>query len=161
MKTFIVYASIADCEILSQIAYASTRYLNYPEEYFLRWKEDLTITEEYLRANTVRKLMLVNETIGFYSIELNETEQTMESVYIEKGYWLDHFFIKPEHIGLHFGKMMFLDCLSYCRKHEIKEIKIFVDPKSEGFYQKMGCKKVRMSKSSATGREIPVYNFIT
>ena len=156
-KTRIIKASIADGKILSAIAYSSTRYLNYPEERFLAWKEDLTITKEYLRTNIVRKLMLCNDTIGFYSIQLNETEQTIKSIRIEKGFWLDHFFIKPEYIGFHFGKMMFIDCSSYCRKNDIKEIKVFVDPKSEGFYQKMGCKKVRMSKSSITGREIPVY----
>ena len=97
IKIRITKASCADCQILSHIAYSSTQYLDYPEEYLLRWKEGLTIC-------------------------------TIKSVRVEKGFWLDHFFIKPEYIGFYFGKMLFSDCLLYCRKHDISEMMVFADP---------------------------------
>ena len=64
----IIKAIPADYDILTAITFKSKAYWNYTEEQLLAWKEDLTITNEYIEQNTVFKLIEQNQIIGYYSI---------------------------------------------------------------------------------------------
>lgn len=81
-------------------------------------------------------------------------------VFVEQRWWLDHMFILPEFHKKGIGTMLMDHLKKVCREKEITSIKIFVDPYSSGFYEKMGGSKVRMSKSSIPGREIPVFGIV-
>ena len=147
----------ADAQKLTQIAFAAKRHWGYPEEYYQAWKNELTITGAYIRNNKVFKYLLNKEIIGFYSLVFNPKGFKSGDVYIEKGYWLEHIFILPEHHRKGFGREMISHLKELATDKFISEILIFVDPYAKGFYEKTGATFAYNSKSSIPGRMIPIY----
>jgi maltose O-acetyltransferase len=49
--------------------------------------------------------------------------------------------------------------LNYCEENWIDELRIFVDPNADVFYEKMGATFIENSPSSIEGRDISVYGF--
>jgi GNAT superfamily N-acetyltransferase len=155
----IEFANVNNSERLTEIAFSAKKYWNYPNEYYKIWKNELTINEEYLNNNIV-KIIVENSIIkGFYSYCYNENYRNIGEILIEKGYWLDHMFLDPKYIGNGLGKIMFKDLINEIKNKNGTYFNIFVDPFSEGFYQKMGCNYLRESKSSIKDRNIPVYKY--
>jgi maltose O-acetyltransferase len=148
-----------DAGMLTQIAFAAKRFWNYPEEYFSQWARELTITETYISRNFVRIKELNRVPAGFYSLVEMPEEKLFGSVCMEKGLWLDHMFILPEFHNQGIGTEFFKDIDAYMKKNTIQSLKIFADPNSKGFYEKMGAWFLRNSDSSIPGRIIPVYTY--
>ena len=162
MKNFKCLIKDADINCdkrLTEIAFSAKRYWNYPEEYYDIWKNELTITEEYIKNNIVKTIGNSNIIKGFYSFCFNDLEKYIGEIFIEKGYWLDHMFIEKRYIGKGLGKMMFNDLINDIKNRGGECFNIFVDPFARGFYEKMGCIYIRESKSSIENRTIPVYKY--
>jgi len=145
--------------ILTEIALAAKRTWNYPESYFEIWKNELTISKEYIEKNIVFVYEKREHVVGFYSIVSVIEDFWAGNVLVKKGFWMEHLFIKPsfQHKGI--GKKLMKHALTYCEENWIDELKIFVDPNAIGFYEKMGATFIQNSPSSIEGREIPVYGF--
>ena len=151
-------AVVEDAENLTSIAFAAKRFWNYPEDYLQLWKDELTITTDYIKYNFVRVYLADNKVVGFYSCFKLEEQIKFSSGYMESGDWLDHMFIYPEYHKRGIGTQMFEDIKLNIKSNNLFcPIRIFVDPNAVGFYDKMGAKSFRMSGSSIPGREIPVY----
>ena len=60
-------ALLSEANELSELALHSKATWNYSEEFILACKEDLTITEEYIKNNFVYVLVNDNAKIGFFS----------------------------------------------------------------------------------------------
>ncbi|MBA3028704.1 MAG: hypothetical protein FP816_07830 [Desulfobacteraceae bacterium] len=58
-----------EAEILTQISFASKGYWKYPENYFEIWKNELTISSDYIEKNDVFVFEVDGATIGYYSRE--------------------------------------------------------------------------------------------
>ncbi|MCL2689626.1 MAG: GNAT family N-acetyltransferase [Chitinispirillia bacterium] len=161
MKT-IKFANASYLNKLTEIAFSAKKYWNYPDEYYEIWKDELTITENYLKSYIVKIIVdnADNNVIkGFYSFRYNESEKQTGEILIEKGYWLDHMFLEQKYIGSGLGKTMFIDLVNEIKIRNGIFFNIFVDPFAVGFYEKMGCKFIRESKSSIKDRNIPVYQY--
>lgn len=61
MNILIRRAEDKECNTLTSISFAAKRYWKYPEEYFDIWKDELTITEDYINQNEVNHLLLGKE----------------------------------------------------------------------------------------------------
>ncbi len=146
-----------DADVLTKIAFAAKSYWNYPKEYMNLWRNELTITNEYIKSNIVRCAVYENKVIGFYSLVEMKESKYFGKVFVEKGYWLDHMFIIPEYHRKGVGTQFFDDIDKL--KLKTDSIKIFVDPYAEEFYKKMSAKKIRISESSIPNRNIPVYEY--
>jgi maltose O-acetyltransferase len=144
---------------LTEIAFAAKRTWNYPESYFDIWKDELTITKEYIEKNIVFVYEKREHVVGFYSIVSVIDDFMAGNVPVKKGFWLEHLFIKPsfQHKGI--GRKLMEHVITYCEENWIDELKIFVDPNAIGFYEIMGATFIENSPSSIEGREIPVYGF--
>ena len=46
-------AIIGEARLLTKIAFAAKRTWDYPEEYMIIWKDELTITDDYIDENIV------------------------------------------------------------------------------------------------------------
>ena len=74
---------------LTEISFVSKKYWNYSDEWMEIWKDDLTITENFITNNYVYHLENdANEIVGFYAFVKFDN-------YIE----LDSLFVSPEYIG--------------------------------------------------------------
>ena len=157
MQIYIRKAAPSDAQILTRISFAAKRVWKYPEEYFSIWKNELTITPEYIEKNMVVAAVIGNAVIGYYSVVHNDRDRTFGNVFVEQGDWMEHLFIDPPFIGKGIGRELTDDMKSRCRLGGISELFVFVDPNAEGFYRKIGAQFLRRSQSNIPNREIPVY----
>jgi len=145
-----------DAENLTTISFASKRGWKYPEHYYKIWKDELTITQEYIQINDVW-LVEDRKPFGYYSVIYLKEDLMLPLGTLEKGYWLEHMFILPEYIGKEVGRDLFNFITRQCIEHGIGEISVLADPNSRGFYEKMGCTFVRNFPSTIAGRTTPQF----
>lgn len=125
--------------MLTAISFASKGYWNYPKEYFEVWKNELTIHSDYIADNDVFVVEDRSAIAGYYSlVELKENIEAA-GITINKGFWLEHMFIAPQHIGNGLGTLLFRHLRKWCVSKGIAELKVLADPNVRGFYEKMGC----------------------
>lgn len=146
-----------DHELLTEIAFAAKKHWNYPEHYFDIWKNELTISKNYVLKNIVFKTILNLETIGFYSIVFNPNDYYSGDVFVQKGFWLEHIFILPQYHGKGIGTTMINHAKKTVKQKGAKQLLIFVDPLAEGFYKAIGAEFIQYSNSSIPERKLPVY----
>lgn len=146
-----------DSLILTEIAFSAKRTWDYPESYFEIWKDELTIKEEYIRNNIVLKAIVNEDIAGFISVVEVPEDFTSGKVFVGKGFWVEHIFIRPEYQQKGIGSKLLEKTCSLCIEKGIEILKIFVDPYAEGFYKKEGAEFIYESPSSIEGRNIPVY----
>jgi GNAT superfamily N-acetyltransferase len=77
--------------------------------------------------------------VGYYALVDLPEDIDVSGIALSKGYWLEHMFIEPDHIGNGIGTKMFDHLRERCRIQSISELGILADPNSRGFYEKMGC----------------------
>ena len=147
-----------DYIILTEISFAEKRHWHYPDSYYEIWKDELTITRDYIAQNTVYKANLNDFTLGFYSIVENKSDFYSGETFVKKGFWLEHLFIRPDYHKFGLGRLMIDHAKMISKKMGINDLLIFVDPYAKGFYEKIGADYLYDSKSSIPGRLIPVYN---
>lgn len=141
-------AEPADAAILTRVAHAAKRHWRYPEELILLWKGALSVSEDYVEANPVFCAVQGAEIVGFYS--LVGDGDTRE---------LDHFWVVPQHIGTGVGTRLFDHVLLTVRESGGRSLHIAADPHAEGFYVKMGARRVGDCPSIPEGRRLPLLQY--
>lgn len=135
-----------DHEILTEITKKSKAYWGYSEEQILKWSNNLTITQDYIKCNAVFKLIANNIIVGYYSFIPEE----------EKSIKLDNLFILPQYIGKGFGKYLMIDFLNRMKEIKIEKITLDSEPNAELFYSKMGFVKIGEFETSIKNRFMPI-----
>lgn len=156
-KQQIIPAEKSDASILTDIAFSAKRHWPYPEGYFEIWQKELTIASDYITAHVVYKIVYNEIAAGFYSIVQNTQDFYSGEVFVQKGFWLEHIFIRPEYHYQGLGRLLIHHAKQVARDKEISELLVFADPYAKGFYDKIGAVYLYDSKSSIPGRMIPVY----
>lgn len=146
-----------DSNILTELSFAAKRHWNYPDHYYDLWKDELTITKDYISQNIVYNAQIGDLIVGFYSIVENKSDIYAGETFVKKGFWLEHLFIKPDYLKLGIGRLMIDHAKMISKAMGISNLLIFVDPFAKGFYNKIGADYQYDSKSSIPGRLIPVY----
>lgn len=124
--------------------------------YFQIWQQELTINGEYIEQNEVYSALLAGQIVGYYSLIELEKEQVLSGVVLEKGFWLEHMFVEPAHIGQGIGQAMVLLLLKLCKKKAIRRLAVLADPHARGFYEKMGFIYLQEIPSTIPGRTTPM-----
>ncbi|MEG1799702.1 MAG: GNAT family N-acetyltransferase, partial [Synergistaceae bacterium] len=123
-------ASPEEAEDLSDIAWRSKEYWNYPIETMNEFRNFLTITEDFIEANPT--YVIENEEtedkLGFYSLETDEDGK----------FWIRHMWVIPEYIGAGVGGELFLHACETAETVGASEIYIVSDPSGEEFFLHMG-----------------------
>ncbi|MCW1238483.1 GNAT family N-acetyltransferase [Bacillus pretiosus] len=128
-------ALLSEANELSELALHSKATWNYSEEFLLVCKEDLTITDEYIKNNFVYVLENDNTMIGFFSFLRNDKA-------------LDFLYIHPRYKGNEYGKIMWNFVIEKANELGIKSFTIDSDPNAKGFYLKMGAKLIGETPST-------------
>ncbi len=131
-----------DAEKLSEIAFAAKSYWKYPEKWLELWKDDLTITLQNIAENEVYEMTENDEIVGFYVLIIKDNSAQLE-----------HLWIKPENIGAGIGRKLFAHALKKAVSLRAEKIYIASDPHAEGFYKKMGAKRIGNFKTEVDGNE--------
>ena len=143
----IVRVKPQDADALTEIAFAAKRHWGYPERWIQNWRDILTMRPEFIAANVTYGAMENARAVGFYLLT-NESD----------GLHLDHLWIEPRAMGRGIGRALFEHALEQTRRLGHRTLKIEADPNAEGFYQRMGAKRVGASVSEVEGerRELPL-----
>jgi ribosomal protein S18 acetylase RimI-like enzyme len=131
-----------DAEVLTRISFAAKRYWGYPERWIERWRDSLTITPDFVRRNEVYAAMFDEEIAGFYALvgEGREIE-------------LEHLWVSPGRLGMGLGRLLFDHALRRAASLEAQTVRIEADPNAEGFYRRMGARRVGEISYPIEGQE--------
>lgn len=135
-------AEDGEAEVLSVLAMASKARWNYPPDMLEAWRPALTVSADYVRSHLVRVLELEGRVVGFFAIVPAKNR-------------LDHFWLRPEAIGLGLGRVMFAHASRLSREHGLRYLLIVSDPHAEGFYLRMGARRIGV-EPSGPNRMLPV-----
>jgi GNAT superfamily N-acetyltransferase len=143
----IVRAQPQDADALTEIAYAAKRHWGYPERWIESWRDTLTIRAEFIAANVAWCAMKDSRAVGFYLL-------TSES----DGLHLDHLWILPGAMRRGIGRTLFEHAVEEARTLGHRILKIEADPNAEGFYTRMGARRVGETVTAIEGqrRELPL-----
>jgi hypothetical protein len=127
---------------LTDIRVRSKGYWGYPPEILESWRPAMVVTLDYIRSTTMRSILLDGELVGFYALKKEEG-------------LLDHLWLVPEVIGLGLGRLAYTHATQLAREIGMREFLIISDPDAEGFYLKLGAKKVGEVFSPHQNRMLP------
>jgi GNAT superfamily N-acetyltransferase len=134
-------AEPSDAVSLTAIAHAAKRHWNYPERWITLWKEALTITPDFISSNQVYLAEADDKIAGFYALALEGERATLE-----------HLWVLPERIGTGLGKKLFDHAVATARRANASFIEIESDPNAEGFYSRMGARRIGEISSELEGQ---------
>ena len=143
----IVPARPEDADALTEIAFAAKRHWGYPEAWIESWRDILTMRPEFIRANVTYCAVENDRPVGFYLLAQERD-----------GAHLDHLWILPEATGRGIGRVLFEHAVEQTRNLGFRAIQIEADPNAQGFYQRMGARRVGTSINEVDGerRELPL-----
>ncbi len=146
----IIRATPADAALLTEIAYAAKRHWGYPERWIESWSDTLTIRAEFIAANVAYCAMEDGRAVGFYLL-------TSES----DGLHLDHLWVAPRAMGRGMGRALFEHARDQTRSLGHRTLRIEADPNAEGFYARMGARRVGVTVTSIEDqpRELPLMRY--
>jgi len=146
----IVRAKPQDADGLTEIAHAAKRHWGYPERWIESWRDILTMRPDFIATNIAYCAIEDDRIIGFY---LLATESD--------GLHLDHLWILPVAMDRGIGRALFEHAVEQARNSGFASIKIEADPNAEGFYQRMGAKRVgkQMTEIDGEPRELPLMEY--
>lgn len=144
----IVRASPADAGLLTEVALAAKRFWNYPESWIAEWTPLLTLTPQYIVDNEVYALTRGQEIVGFYALAGQGPQLS-----------LDHLWIVPAAIGKGYGRELMEHAVKRARQMGATAMEIEADPNAQGFYTRMGARKVgdRATEVQGQPRLLPVF----
>jgi GNAT superfamily N-acetyltransferase len=126
---------------LTQIAHDAKRHWGYPEHWIQHWHEDLTISSDFISNNQVYVAECESEIVGFYALVVGDRQAELE-----------HMWVAPKHIGTGVGKELFIHAMQVAAGDNISEVEISADPNAEGFYKRMGARRIGEVTSEFDGQ---------
>ena len=143
----IVRAKAEDASTLSTIAFAAKRHWRYPERWLEIWRDTLTVRPEFVVANETCVAVADGRIVGFYAL-CCEGERAR----------LEHLWVLPDAMNQGVGRALFTHALERGKALGYRAMEIESDPNAEGFYQRLGARRIGMRIAELEGqrRELPV-----
>jgi GNAT superfamily N-acetyltransferase len=139
-------ANAGDSSLLTKLAIASKAYWNYTPEQLNEWKEELTVTEQYIAGKYVYKCICDDKVAGFYAL----------SNLVGRVISLDFLFVLPAYIGCGVGSALAEHAISKSRQLSADAIMLDADPNATAFYLKLGFEVLGQKESTIPNRYLPV-----
>ena len=143
----IVRANPSDAAKLSEIAFAAKRHWGYPDRWMEIWRTELTVTPDFIASHETCTAIIKDQFAGFYA--LNQTDGRLD---------LAHLWVLPYWMGQGIGRSLFSHALERAKALGFGVLQIESDPNAEGFYQRMGARRIGVNPHTveAQQRELPV-----
>ncbi|MGH1336369.1 MAG: GNAT family N-acetyltransferase [Aureispira sp.] len=139
-------AQKSDAQDLTELTIRSKAYWGYTQEQMTQWKDDLTISPEYIEQQEVYTLTVEKVLIGYYSFSSLNDQKVK----------LDNIFIEPNYIRQGYGKILMNAFFDQVRGRGFKTIRLDSEPNAENFYKELGFKVVGRLESSLKDRFLPI-----
>ena len=143
-------ATEEDLETLNKILTSAKAHWDYDPEFVKKFVDFAKLTPKYISENETFIVSIEEQDIGFYSFIMDKQNQLE----------LDKLFLHPDFIGKGIGKKIWGICVEAAKKYGVSSFILWSEPYAEGFYEKMGCKKIGVRKSPLMpDRYPPVYRY--
>ncbi len=144
--TRICRAQAADAERLTELAHAAKRHWGYPAKWIRLWRDDLSVSTSFIRRHPVFCAVRERRVIGFYALSRRSAR-----------FELEHMWVHPDHMGAGVGRRLFRHALRTARAEQGKILRIASDPNAEGFYRRLGARRVGEIASRPATRKLPLF----
>lgn len=134
-------AQESDSEELTRIAHESKRHWGYPERWIELWRDDLTLSPEFIAGNGVYLAENGGEALGCHALVAGNPNWTLE-----------HFWVRPSAMGKGVGRRLFEHARSMAAGAGASVLEIDADPNAEAFYLRMGAVRVGEVRSEVDGQ---------
>lgn len=136
-----------DAARLSEIAFAAKRHSGYPDRWMEIWRGELTITPEFVASHETYSAVIDGQAIAFYALGRKDDRLQLLNLWV-----------LPEWIGRGIGRALFEHAVERATTLGFREIEIESDPNAEGFYLRMGARRLGVSVHMVEEqrRELPV-----
>src|SRR5207244_8072528 len=111
---------------LTEIAHAAKRHWGYPENWIEHWKDDLTITPDFIANNEVYVAVTGEEIAGCCALVMRDSLAELE-----------HMWIRPAHMGKGVGRALFNQIVVRETILNARVVELSADTNEEGFYKSM------------------------
>ena len=134
-----------DSARLTRLAHDAKRFWGYSEELIRLWRDDLTVTPRFIADHAVYCAVKDSRIVGFYALSGEHGARELE-----------HMWVDPRHIGRGVGRLLFAHLLGRLRREGVTRLRIASDPNAEGFYRKLGARRLGSVPSQPAGRHLPL-----
>src|SRR5919106_4911055 len=141
MRLEIRRADPKEADTLTEIAHAAKRHWNYPESWIQQWHVDLTITREFIADNEVFVAAIEGEIAGCCALVVRDSLAEIE-----------HMWIRPDQMGSGVGRALFEHARTRAIERGANVLELSADPYAEGFYERMGAKRIGEIPANMDGR---------
>lgn len=138
----------SDAGELTMLARAAKASWGDPEEWLDAWRDELTITGEYVAANHVLVADTGDGLAGVASLERAEGEAVLE-----------HVWIAPRHQRQGVGEALVRQALARASEGGARTVRVTSDPRALGFYERLGGRLVGRTPAPMPGmpeRVLPI-----
>ncbi len=146
----IVRANPSEAATLSAIAWAAKAFWGYPPHWMEQWREQLTITQNFIAANETFAALINQKTVGF--LALLQTADVLR---------LEHLWVLPNWMGQGIGRTLFRHAAEQAAARGALSLTIEADPNAEPFYRRMGAVRSGVITTEIDGRcrDLPILTF--
>lgn len=146
----IVRAQPADAPALSAVAWAAKAHWGYPAFWLEQWRNQLTITADFIATNEIFAAVTDGQITGFYGLVARGDVMRLE-----------HLWVLPHAIGRGIGETLFQRAAARARALGFARLTIEADPNAEGLYLRMGAVRTSLLATEIEGqrRELPLLTY--
>jgi len=130
-----------EADTLTSIAHAAKRHWNYPEKWIEQWKNDLTITPDFIASHEVYVALVDGIVAGCCALVVGDSLAELE-----------HMWIDLQQMGNGVGRVLFEHTRQRARQLGLAELELSADPHAEGFYQRMGAERIGEIQADMDGQ---------
>jgi N-acetylglutamate synthase-like GNAT family acetyltransferase len=130
-----------EADTLTSIAHAAKRHWGYPEKWIEHWRNDLTLSSDFIANNEVYVAVIEDRIAGCGALVLSDSLAELE-----------HMWIDPQQMGTGIGRALFEHVTQRARQLGLNELELSADPNAEGFYERMGAERIGDVRSEIDGQ---------
>jgi GNAT superfamily N-acetyltransferase len=135
-----------EADLLTDLGLRAKAVWGYDAGFLARCRTVMTVKAANIESRPHFVAELNGRIAGFYGLE-PEAE----------GVGLDYLFVEPELIGRGVGRALWTHAIAGARRLGHRALIVVSDPNAEGFYLKMGCRRIGTRPSELeNGRQLPL-----
>lgn len=138
-------AEAVEASELTVIAFAAKRDWGYPETWIDLWAHELIVDGKYIQENRVLLATDGTRALGWCALSEERGE-----------YWVDYCWVLPEAKRHGIGRALIHQAFRLAAELRAPTLKVVSDPNAEGFYCKLGFRRIGDRPSVPNGRRLPV-----
>jgi predicted N-acetyltransferase YhbS len=145
-------AVAADARALSELAVRAKSHWGYPADWIREWRDDLTLTAEYLSVHQGFVAVDSECPVGVCVLEIRDDAASLE-----------HVWIAPEYHRRGIGRALVATALETAARAGVRRVEVLSDPFAEPFYTSLGARRVSEVAAAMPGapdRTLPRLEFV-